>query len=459
MTSAILSSFLIPARAERGNPHIQFEGRSVDDMVAEFLEENQVPGMSLAIVQAPYITRVSNYGLADPTRRTLVAANTVFDVGQMKNAFTAVAIMQLVEAGKLGLDDALAKFLSAEKRTVGEALRDPGAYPTLEQVVARASGTDYETFVREGQIERLGLQHTFFSKALDAVPQDVFPPGGNHGEFLHAAEMINPIEPAVGHRQKGGFLEPVPRGKQALFSTASDISTWDIGLAGDILIQDAGLRKLLYHAPKSDGVQVPTAGAWIFPGHEGLLYTSSDQNGVSTLLSRFTKSDELVCVTLCANKGGLDLTQLARKIAGAYNKKLGPPARTAAFRVQQSPYSVHETINRLEKVLVGRGVGIVARVDHQKSAQSKELDLRPTEELIFGSPAMGTPLMQDNPAISADLPLRASAWEENGEVLLVATDPVELSARHGISDQRDRVYQMRQGVDSALLKAVAPGDL
>lgn len=455
--TAFLASTLFSAQAERGNPRIQFEGQGIDEMIADFMEENGVPGLSLAIVQAPYITRVSNYGVADPQRRTLVAGHTVFDVAQMQNAYTAVAVMQLVEAEKIKLDDPLTQYLPGEKGTVREALGEAAKYPLLEKLVSAASGEDYEDFVRKGQFERLGLPHTFFAKALAQVPREEFVAGERHGKFLHEANLINPTEAAVGQREKDGKLEAVAGGDHALYSTAQDISTWDVGLAGDILIKQAELRKILYQAPMGkDGTKIPTSGAWVFPGHQGLMVTTGDRDGFSSLLSRFTKADELVCVTLLANKQGVDLTQLARKIAGAYDAKLGPPAHTLGLRVQQSPYSVKETIDRLEKILRDRGVGIVARVDHRKAAESSELELRPTEELIFGNPAKGTLLMQSNPAMAADLPLRAAAWEENGEVWLVATDPVELVKRNGLEDQRKLALEMRKGVDGALLKAVSP---
>jgi CubicO group peptidase (beta-lactamase class C family) len=133
MRSAVVlfSSFLTliaAAQASRGTPEMSFEGESVDQMIAAFMSEHGVSGISLAIVQAPYITRATGYGIGDRERRTLVSHNTLFDVADMKNAFTAVAILQLVEAGELKLDDVRAQ------------LRDPAAYPELESLIASTSG-------------------------------------------------------------------------------------------------------------------------------------------------------------------------------------------------------------------------------------------------------------------------------------------------------------------------------
>ena len=98
-------------RSGRGDFHTVYKGQSVDDLVIQYMEENNVPGMVLSIVQAPYITRVVGYGVADIKTKRLVATRTVFNVGQLTNVFTAVAIMQLKEAAKLHLDDLISSNL------------------------------------------------------------------------------------------------------------------------------------------------------------------------------------------------------------------------------------------------------------------------------------------------------------------------------------------------------------
>jgi hypothetical protein len=135
---------------------------------------------------------------------------------------------------------------------------------------------------------------------------------------------------------------------------------WDIGLAGGILVKDPALRAILYQpATLADGRRVPVMGAWRFPGRTGLMYVTGNPNGQSAFLSRFTDPAELVCVTLLTNKAGVDLTQLARRIAGAYDKRLGPP-EDAGLRAQQSPYPAGETLARFEHALRSAGLGFSA---------------------------------------------------------------------------------------------------
>jgi uncharacterized protein (DUF302 family) len=268
--------------------------------------------------------------------------------------------------------------------------------------------------------------------------------------------LINPTEPATGAgaaRVNPGLLPA----RAAIYASALDISLWDVGLAGSILIKDPALRRMLYQPAKLEGGEnVATSGAWEFPGHPGLMVITGSEAGFSSLLSRFTDPRELVCVTLLANKEGLDLTQLARRIAGAYDPVLGPPLQTAGQRVQQSPRPVHETMERLARALTAQGMTIMARIDHAAGATSVGQSLPPTEAIIFGNPAAGTPLMQVNPAVAVDLPLRAVAWEEKGQVWLAAADPVEITERHGMPGQRALAMKMREAVDRALREAVVP---
>jgi CubicO group peptidase (beta-lactamase class C family)/uncharacterized protein (DUF302 family) len=491
--------------AQRGNPAVAYAGQAVDAMIAEFMAEHDVAGLTLAIVQAPYISRVVGYGIADPGRGLLASSNTLFRIGQMTDAYTAVAVMQLVEAGRIGLDDPVGQHLAAlpeqwrsvtvrqllqhqsglpdyrlgagadvaRAATAGALLApfaasapafEPGTrvamsatdYLLLQWLVEKATGESYEAFVRREQFERLGLEQTFFAGELEGLHRERLAESERHRRFLEDPRLINPTEPAVGRGAAPLNPRLLPE-RAAIYASAMDVSVWDIGLAGGILIKDTALRRVLYQpATLKTGGRVPTSGAWEFPGHPGLMVVTGSEAGFSSLLSRFTDPKELVCVTLLANKEGLDLTQLARRIAGAYDPAIGPPASTAEQRVQQSPFSVAETMARLEQALRVQGATIMARIDHAAGAASVGQTLAPTEEIIFGNPAAGTPLMQANPAVALDLPLRAVAWQMGGEVWLAAVDPVRIAARHGLAGERARALQMRAAVDRALRAAVAP---
>ena len=343
LCSLIVAGVTSAAETARGNPDIALDGQRVDAMISAYMREHEVPGMSLAIVQAPYITRAGGYGISDVRRATLVAVNTMFDIGQMRNAFSAVAAMQLVEEGKLQLSAVL------------PLIRNPAEAPALEAMIEQASGQSYETFVRRRQFDALRLQHTRFAAEMTVEPGENIQAGERHRRFLADPSFIDPAERAAGNR--------APSDSRAIYASASDISFWDIALAGDVLIKDPALRKLLYEPPvAADGSKSPSSGPWYFPGHPGLMIATGDRNGYSSLLARFTNREELICVTLLANRDGLDLTQLAREIAGAYNRRTGPPAKAIGMRAQQSPYSAAETRRRFENAVSGTGAAAVKAV-------------------------------------------------------------------------------------------------
>lgn len=101
-----------------------------------------------------------------------------------------------------------------------------------------------------------------------------------------------------------------------------------------------------------------------------------------------------------------------------------------------SPYSVDETLKRLQTVLANRGVQIFALVDHSGEAAKAGMTMPPTKLLIFGNPKAGTPLMLASPSVAIDLPLKALVWQDgNGKVSITYNSPEYLRDRHTIPDE------------------------
>jgi uncharacterized protein (DUF302 family) len=98
-----------------------------------------------------------------------------------------------------------------------------------------------------------------------------------------------------------------------------------------------------------------------------------------------------------------------------------------------SPYSVAETLQRLEAILKSKGLTIFARVDHSGEAGKVGMEMHPTQLLIFGSTKGGTPVMLAAPSVAIDLPLKALVWEDDhGKVWITQNSPEYLQQRHGI---------------------------
>lgn len=481
----------------RGDYHTVYQGQSVDDLVIQYMEENQVPGMVLCIVQAPYITRVVGYGFADLETKRLVSTRTVFNIGQLTNAYTAVAIMQLQEEEKLQLDDLIKNYLpiipdSWNTITIRELITHSSGIPDYTEntsfnydrhyqpeellnlikdkpllfkpgtqmqtsatnpyllgwVIEKASGMSYQEYITKNQIERVGLRNTFFVNTTQSISNEI--ENGStpfkHSKFLQFPQFIDPTEPAIGYEPTGSGLERVPPiswsssyANSGIVATAEDISIWDIGLAGGILVKNPENRAFLYNSPMIDGMAIPGNAGWLFPGHKGLMHIKGNIPGYSAFLSRFTAPNELVCVTLLANKGNLpDLDILARNIAAAFDPKLGiPPGSSSWSETIQSPYSVSKTIERVRAIVEGMGGICFAHIDHAAEAEKVKQTLVATEVIIIGNPAKGTVLMQENPAFALDLPLRIMATEDSsGQVWLSFTDPVKMAKEYQLEVQK-----------------------
>lgn len=98
-----------------------------------------------------------------------------------------------------------------------------------------------------------------------------------------------------------------------------------------------------------------------------------------------------------------------------------------------SPYSVAETLQRLEAILKSKGLTIFALVDHSGEAAKVGMEMHPTKLVIFGSPKGGTPVMPAAPSVAIDLPLKALVWEDDkGKVWITQNSPEYLEERHGI---------------------------
>ena len=113
-----------------------------------------------------------------------------------------------------------------------------------------------------------------------------------------------------------------------------------------------------------------------------------------------------------------------------------------SLRVVQSPHSVAATIERLLSALSARGITLFARIDHGGGARSVGLELPEEELLVFGDPKAGTLLMQVDPEVGYELPLRLLVWESAGGTLVGYSPPTELADRYAVGEQTDLLARM-----------------
>lgn len=100
----------------------------------------------------------------------------------------------------------------------------------------------------------------------------------------------------------------------------------------------------------------------------------------------------------------------------------------------ESNHDVATTADNLENILKEKGMNVFARINHAEGAKKAEMELRPTELVIFGNPKVGTPLMNCSQSVAIDLPQKALIFEdEAGKTWLTYNDPQYLNQRHKLS--------------------------
>lgn len=221
LTLALCSGFVVldpSARAGASSSVLaaQPDYAAIDSYVAGQVRDLRVPGLALGIVHDNQIVHLQSFGVAG-SDGTAVTSQTPFMLGSSSKSFTALAIMQLVEAGKIRLDAPVQAYVpwfrvadpdASSRITVRNLLnhtsglptladadqqeRDTSAgapetsvrrlssvqldrpvrttyeyananYMTLGLIVQVVSGQPYETYVHEHIFAPLGMTHSYTS--------------------------------------------------------------------------------------------------------------------------------------------------------------------------------------------------------------------------------------------------------------------------------------------------------
>ena len=284
--------------------NIDFTG--IDKFIEQEMQAQRILGLSLGIVQGDQIVYLKGFGIANPSGRA-VTAQTPFIIGSLSKSFTALAIMQLVEDGKVKLDAPVQQYLpwfrvadeaaSAQitvrhllNQTSGlstktgrsfqgsgdmsdgaleEAVRKLSAveltgpvgaahqystvnYSVLGLIVQTVSGQSYETYIQEYIFDLLAMQNSFTSQA-EAQPQGLAT--GYHYAFG--------IPRAVDLPYNRGLL---PAGY--LISSAEDMAHYliaqlnDGSYNGTLLLAEEGLIEMHHPAVPSGAADTSYGMGW-----------------------------------------------------------------------------------------------------------------------------------------------------------------------------------------------------
>src|SRR4030095_16392264 len=326
----------------------------VDEYVKSEMQKQQIPGVSVGVIRDGVIIFAKGYGLANVEHDVPVTPDTIFQSGSMGKQFTATAIMMLVEEGKLGLDDSIAKYFSDsppdwQKITVRNLLthtagmtdypsdfnfrRDytedellerikaiplafqPGekwsysnlGYVTLGILIHKASGQFYGDFLRDRVFKPLGMTTARVISEEDIVPHRAA------GYRLVRGELKNQswVSPSLNTTADG-----------ALYLNLYDMAKWDAALYTEKLLKRSSLDQMWTQVKLNSGTTEKYGFGWRLDAVRGhrLIEHGGAWQGFKSQISRYV--DDKLTIVVFANSARANPANLAHGIAAIYNPAL-----------------------------------------------------------------------------------------------------------------------------------------
>ena len=330
---------------------------SIEDFIDTAMPASGVPGLAYAVVADGEITSAGARGVLRSGGDAQVAPDTPFVAGSISKSFTALAVMQLVEAGKIDLDTEVSRYLDgfsgqpAGGITIRQLLSHTSGYSTLQgntshtdaagdkdelarrvagltgvtpayepderweysntnyQILGRlievVSGQEYQTYVATNILEPVGMEHSFVAD------------GETHESM------------ATGHRPWFGTKRPLrenttdrataPQG--GIIASATDLARYMQTMMNgqdDVLSAEG---KALMTRPAS--VASPFYGfGWFIDSGSRTVWHSGSSPGVETLAT-MAPTEKKAVVVLVNGGSGLGFGETAQLRNGITARALG----------------------------------------------------------------------------------------------------------------------------------------
>ena len=123
--------------------------------------------------------------------------------------------------------------------------------------------------------------------------------------------------------------------------------------------------------------------------------------------------------------------------------------------VTRSASGYAATVDRLVEAIDAKGLTVFARIDHAAAAREAGMELAAEEVVLFGSPRVGTPLMQTDPSVGVELPLRILIWQNGDGAMLGHRDPRELAREYDLQPHHQTLERMAALLDELVDAAAA----
>ena len=115
-----------------------------------------------------------------------------------------------------------------------------------------------------------------------------------------------------------------------------------------------------------------------------------------------------------------------------------------------SPYTFEQTIERLQKVLESKNIIVFATIEHHKAAEAVGESMSPATVLIVGNPKVGTALMQENPLLAIELPLKILIYEEGKTVNIRYEKVTAIAEKYHIKQN----FSTAEKIDAAMQQLI-----
>ena len=262
----LLLSLSIPV-TPRSDAELDHAVKAIDALVASEFEPDKLGSITVGVVHERKLIWTRSYGYADIEKKELATKDTVYRIGGMTIKFTALMLLQLVEDGKIAIDDPVEKyfpeinsirdrdpetpvtFLQLANHTSGIAnepdlltyahgpvanwektliaalphtrfIAKPGAkfeysnvgYAVLGAALGRVAGESYISYVEKKIFAPLGMKHTSF--APNALLKPLLAKG-----YVVTGDKVDGTVPEREHEGRG---YKVPSG--AVYSTVGDLA-------------------------------------------------------------------------------------------------------------------------------------------------------------------------------------------------------------------------------------------
>ena len=322
-------------------------GAQIDALMSPY--QGAAPGASVMVVHDGRQVFRKSYGFADLEAKVPATPASNYRLASMTKQFTAAAILLLAEDGKLTLDDPLRKWLptlpaAAESMTLRHLLTHtsglidyedvmspdtkaqlhdadvlhlleaqnrsyfvPGTqyrysnsgYSLLALIVARVSGSDFASFLRERIFRPLQMQNSVaFEAGISSVANRAY------GYSL--------IDKSWARTDQS--LTSAVLGDGGVYSSIDDLAKWDAALYDNRLLRPESLRAAFAPATKTDDPAVQYGFGWRITGES--LWHSGETMGFRNVIVRFP--GHRLTVVVLTNRDDPEPYFLALAIAKLY---------------------------------------------------------------------------------------------------------------------------------------------